>query len=176
MKAWQGLTAKGPAEMGLSFLTGDEPPKEIITFAYGMEKGLNEFYATLAKAADDAAVKEMFTKLAAFEARHQSSLFDVYLTLDPAIGDKDTFESEIASVVMEGGFTPEEFLEQNRDSMGTVPDLLNVAMMLEAQALDLYLRYSQKIDDDEGKAVLYGIADDEKAHLEALGRLMEERS
>ncbi len=77
---------------------------------------------------------------------------------------------------MEGGYTTEEFLEQNRDSMKTVFDVLNIAMMLETQAFDLYMRYSQKAKDEKSKAVLYDIAEDEKAHLASLGRLMEERT
>ena len=48
-------------------------------------------------------------------------------------------------------------------------------MMLEAQALDLYMRYSQEIKDDKGKRILYDIAEEEKGHLKTLGRLMEER-
>ena len=76
---------------------------------------------------------------------------------------------------MEGGFTTEEFLEKSRPAMQTVPDVLNVAMMLETQALDLYSRYSQKIKQEEGKRILYEIADEEKAHLESLGKLMETR-
>ncbi len=46
-------------------------------------------------------------------------------------------------------------------------------MMLETQALDLYLRYSQKAEDEESRNVLYRIAEDEKAHLTALGDMME---
>lgn len=47
--------------------------------------------------------------------------------------------------------------------------------MLETQALDLYLRYSRKSRDPKSRDVLYEIADEEKAHLASLGRLMEEK-
>ncbi|MBC8419833.1 MAG: sulfurtransferase, partial [Desulfobacterales bacterium] len=46
---------------------------------------------------------------------------------------------------------------------------------LEAQALDLYMRYSDKVKDERGKAVLYDLAEEEKAHLTGLGRLMEQK-
>jgi rubrerythrin len=75
--------------------------------------------------------------------------------------------------VMEGGFTTEEFLEKNKPAMQTIPGVLNIAMMLEAQAMDLYLRYSQKIEEDKSKKILYDIAEEEKAHLGSLGRLLE---
>ena len=107
--------------------------------------------------------------------KHKQRLFSIYLSLDQSVSDKETFESKTVSDVMEGGFTIEEFLEQNRPAMQTIPDVLNIAMMLETQALDLYLRYTQKITDDKGKTTLFDIAEEEKAHLVALGRLLETR-
>ena len=77
---------------------------------------------------------------------------------------------------MESGFTTGEFLEQNKDSMKTVSDVLNLAMMLETQALDLYMRYTEKTKDEKSKAVLYEIAEEEKAHLSTLGSLVEKRA
>jgi glutaredoxin-like protein NrdH len=49
-------------------------------------------------------------------------------------------------------------------------------MMLEAQALDLYTRYAQKVEDAQSRSVLHGIAEEEKGHLAALGSLMEART
>ena len=176
IKAWQGLTAVGPAEMGMILLNGDETQEEIITLAYGMEEGLRGFYSAVAEKTNDPEVGSLLTRLADIEKTHKKRLFGLYQTLDPAASGKEEFEANIASEMMEGGFTTEEFLEQNRSAMQTVQDVLNVAMMLETQALDLYLRYSQKIKDEKGRAILYDIADEEKAHLAALGRLMEARA
>lgn len=51
----------------------------------------------------------------------------------------------------------------------TIPDVLNIAMLIETQALDLYLiRYSNRTNDEKRKGVLFEIAQ-EKAHLAALG-------
>jgi len=60
--------------------------------------------------------------------------------------------------------------------MQTVPDVLNIAMMLETQALDLYMRYAQKAENEKSKSILLGIAEEEKGHLASLGRLMQERA
>ena len=174
--AWKGLTAAGPAEMGMSPLRGDETSKEIIVLAYGMEEGLRGFYSTTAERTDDSEVVDLLTKLIEVEKNHKQRLFDLYLTHDSGITDREVFEANIVSRVMEGGFTTGEFLEQNRDSMKTVPDVLNIAMMLETQALDLYMRYSEKAEDEKSKAVLHDIAEEEKAHLKTLGRLMEDRA
>ena len=159
--------------MGMSFLKGDEAPEEIIVLAYGMEKGLGRFYAIVSRQTDDKEVAGLLTILSDVEELHKKMLFNLYLSIDPSMSDNKTFESKIVSDVMEGGFTTEEFLEKNKPAMQTVPGVLNIAMMLETQAMDLYLRYSQKIEEDRSKKILYDIAEEEKAHLGSLGRLLE---
>ena len=176
IRAWQGLTTAGPADMGMSFVKGDESPQEIIVLAYGMEKGLGEFYSTLSGQTKDTDVAGLFSNLAGIEGIHKQKLFNLYLSMDSSLSDKETFESNIVEDVMEGGFTTEAFLEQNRPAMQTVPGVLDVAMMLETQAMDLYMRYSQKIEDEKSKNILYDIAEEEKAHLGSLGRLLELKS
>ena len=157
----------------MDFFRDDETPEKIIILAYGMEDGLKGLYRSMAEKMDDQEVVDLLSKLAVIEENHKQRLFRLYLTLDPAAIDRETFEADIISEVMEGGFTTEEFLEQNRPAMETTADVLNVAMMIETQALDLYLRYSLKSKEEKSKTVLREIADEEKAHLAALGRLME---
>lgn len=161
--------------MGMVHLRGDETPTDIIILAYGMEQGLEEFYSTMVGMMDDHEVIGILTKLAVIEENHKQRLFNLYLTFKPDVADKAAFEAGIISDIMEGGFTTKEFLEQNSPAMQTVEGVLNVAMMLETQALDLYLRYSQKIKDENGRTVLYEIAKEEKTHLADLGRLMEKQ-
>ena len=159
--------------MGRVILTGDESPLEVIALAYGMEQGLGEFYSSAAGMVEDKDIAGLLRKLARIEENHKQKLLDLYMTLDTTGTGKEAFEAEIMGEMMEGGFTTEEFLEKNRPAMETTVDTLSLAMMLETQALDLYLRYSQKAADDENRRVLYGIAEDEKAHLATLGRMME---
>jgi rubrerythrin len=46
-------------------------------------------------------------------------------------------------------------------------------MSIEAQALDMYQRVSARISNPESKAIVLKIADEEKAHLASLGKLMD---
>ena len=55
-------------------------------------------------------------------------------------------------------------------------DVLNIAMTLEGQALDLYLRYSFQSGDEKTKAVLYDISEEEKRHLRLLGEIKDKRA
>jgi len=60
--------------------------------------------------------------------------------------------------------------------MQSVPDLLDLSMMVETQALDLYIRFAGRTENEHTKQVLYKIADEEKGHLAALGELREARA
>ena len=48
-------------------------------------------------------------------------------------------------------------------------------MTLEAQAMDLYMRYAQRSEDPEVKNLLFDMANEEKAHLKSLGDLLDKR-
>jgi rubrerythrin len=154
-------------------LTGEETPTQIAVIAYGLEQGLADFYSKVAATNQESDVVDLLKNLAGIEEKHKEKVFDLYRALDPAVTDKQTFESQTVSRMMEGGFTTEEFLEQNREAMQTAEGVLNIAMMLETQGLDLYMRYAQKSENEKSRNVLFEIAEDEKAHLDALGRLME---
>lgn len=155
------------------YLKGEEGPLEIILLSYGMEAGLEGFYEILAGEIKDPEVVTVLTNLSRIEDKHKQKLFDLYLILTPTPMDRDTFETRTVPEVMEGGFTTQEFLERHKPAMTSVPEILSIAMMLETQALDLYLRYSRSIRDEKSKNLLYEIAEEEKAHLETLGHLLE---
>jgi len=175
INAWQDRTATGPVEMGEVHLTGEETEKEIILFIYSMEAGLERFYLQAAEAITDVKVADMLKKLAGIETGHKERVLNLYAALDPGTFDRSSFEALTSSALMEGGFDIDTFLRENRKSMQTVSGVLDIAMMLETQALDLYLRVAQDTEENSGQAVLYNIAEEEKAHLTALGRLLEER-
>ncbi len=173
--AWQGLKAFGPAETGMIPLKGDESPQEVIVLSYGMEQGLADFYARVLGMTQDSAVQKIIGKLVQIEEKHKDRLFALYQALEPTTQERTLFEERIVSGVMEGGFTGEEFLEKNKPLLDTVENLLSLAMMLEAQALDLYTRYAQKLEDARSRSVLHDIAEEEKGHLATLGALVEAR-
>jgi len=174
--AWQGLKASGPAETGMVYLKGNEPPREVILLAYGMEQGLADFYSTVSAMIHEPEVKKLTAALIPIEEKHKDRLFALYQTLEPGTHDRTFFEDRIVSGVIEGGFTGKEFLEKNKPLLNTVENILSLAMMLEAQALDLYTRYAQKAEDVQSRSVLHDIAEEEKGHLAALGGLVEARA
>jgi rubrerythrin len=176
IQAWNGYKAFGPQELNMDFLQGDESPSEITIFAYGMEQALGGFYTTLSEKSKDTELKGLFSNLAGIEQGHKEMLFALYTEIDTTGKDLKEFESLVDSKRMEGGFNTEAFMKQNEAHMQTVPDVLTIALMIETQALDLYLRYAERSSEAHTAEILNKIADEEKAHLDALGRLMEEKT
>jgi rhodanese-related sulfurtransferase/rubrerythrin len=175
IKALEGHKAAGPQELNLSLVRGDETPPEIITLAYGMEKALQLFYETLQRQFQDQEMQDLFGQLARVEVRHEERLFEAYQQVEPGTRDRETFEAAIVPKTLEGGFDAKEFLENNKANLQTPPQVLDLAMMLETQALDLYLRFADRCAQAQTKEVLFSLAGEEKAHLASLGRLLEEK-
>lgn len=176
IKAWDGLTAAGPEDEGMVWFRGDETVPEMLSLAYGMEQGLADFYRAVAEHRDEPDVLELLERLASIEDLHREHLWSLYPTHDPQSRDRKAFESGRVADMMEGGVTIAEFLSRYKSEMSTLQGVLSMAMMLEAQALDVYSRYAHKSEDGSTRKVLLQIANEEKEHLEALGRLLDDRA
>lgn len=173
--AWKGRKATGPVESGMLFLKGDESAEDIIVLAYGMEEGLRKFYISMAEKFKGKESADTLGKLASIEDTHKQKLLEIYKRLDTSVKDRETFELKIVSQAMEGGLTTEEFINQYRPVLETVRGVLTMAITVETQALDLYMRYAERMRDEKSKTVLYNIAEEEKIHLKELGKLLDKQ-
>ena len=174
IKAWQGVKAVGPVELNLDLIRGDESPGELIVLAYGMEEALRRFYSRFGLRQPEGRLIDLFRLLAAAEEKHQELLKKAYHELAPSPGGAELLTSATSSQVLEGGFQLDEFFRENEPRLNTEAEILELSLMLETQALDLYLRFAGKMEDRETKQVLFRLGDEEKAHLAALGRLLDE--
>jgi len=175
IKAYRGEKATGPQELNLELIRGDESPPEVVILAYSMEKGLQTFHEAVAVQTADADLAALCRQLARIEELHEEKLAGLYRQLEPGGKDLPALMAEREPVLMEGGFKPQEFLQQNAALMKSLPEMLELAMMLETQALDLYLRFAAKLTHPQAKEVLYTLAQEEKAHLARLAKLWEEK-
>ena len=173
IKAWEGRTAETPVDLEALELTGDETVSDIIILIYAMEAGLESFYKKAAQDAVEKKVKDLLQKLAGIEIRHKEKLHNLFISLNPDKDELTRFEESAASVIMEGGFDMETFLAGNKAAMQSAEGVLDIAMMLETHGLDLYLRYAQETRTEDSRKVLLDLAEEEKAHLRALGDLLD---
>ena len=175
IKAYRGATASGPQELNLDMVRGDESPEEMLKLAFGLEQALEIFYDKCLEQAEDKDLKDLFTKLEHVEAVHKKKIYDRYAALVENAPDMAAFEADMTSDVMEGGFQVKDFLAANQPWLKSLLEVLELAMMLETQALDLYMRFAEKSREEGTKKVLFTLADEEKAHLKSLSRLFDEK-
>lgn len=76
---------------------------------------------------------------------------------------------------MEGGLSTEEYLAQYPTDFGNVTDVVSLAMGIEAQALDLYLRAADNSTLTDTRQALLRIAEEERTHLKLLGDLLDQQ-
>jgi rubrerythrin len=173
IKAWNSETAIGAEDLGLELFQGNEAPGETLVVAYSLEEGLREFYLSMIPQVKSEDARGLFRNLSDIEIKHQDRIFDEYTKLTGKPVAREEFEKNIVAKAVEGGLTTTEYMKLFQLDMGSVQEIIGVAMSIEAQALDLYLRASERSSDPQGKKILSQIASEEKTHLAELGKLME---
>jgi rubrerythrin len=174
IKGWHGYKASGPEELNLDLIRGDETPAEIAALAIGMEESLKQFYETLLAKAQDDDVKKLFSKMVEVSELHKQKFVKFYQQIEPG-KDIGALQADVKTEVMEGGFKMDDFIRKNAPHMQTLLGALDIAMMLETQALDLYGRFAEKAEAAATKEFLMQVAQEEKTHLNMLGELLEEK-
>lgn len=173
IKAWEDPVASGSEDQGLDLFTGDEPVEETLIIAYALESGLRDFYLSMIErvTADD--VASLFRKLSDVEQIHQDRVLEEYLRITGEEMDRETFESKRVAGAVEGGRTTDEYMERVEADWSTPSAIVDLAMSIEAQALDLYTRAANRSRDERGQRALKRLAEEERTHLERLAEWMD---
>lgn len=174
IRAWNGQVAFGQEELGLALFSGNESPEETLVVAYSLEAGLHDFYLSMIPRVKNSDAKNLFGKLSEIEIRHQDTIFKEYLEITGKSVNRKEFEKTVIVEVVEGGLTSEEYANMFQPDWESTKDIVDIAMSIEAQALDLYLRVSNQSINPKSKKVLLQIASEERTHLALLGNLMEQ--
>ena len=172
IKAWDSNRAMGSPDQGLHLFNGGETLDEILVVAYSMEHGLKDFYTSMIPEVMNEEVKNLFEKLSAIEVKHKETIFKEYLRVTGDTLSQDEFEADRLIKAMEGGLTTAEYLALYATDMEVVEDVIGFAMAIEAQALDLYQRAADRAESSENRQALQRIAEEERAHLKQLARLL----
>jgi len=163
---WSGQTAVGPIEAGLDFFLSGSYGNGA-EMAYAMEAGLQSFYMLLAKKYVDKKAFELLTQMAKFEEGHMAKL------AAEAKKSGQDLKALDPSSVLEGGFSQEQLLSTFGNHLETAENVIQLAMMFEAQAFDLYSRLARQSTDDELGSFYHKMAGEEKKHLEKLSAELE---
>jgi rubrerythrin len=83
------------------------------------------------------------------------------------------FAEKIAEPALEGGLTTEEYLQLYAVDLDSEIEVLGMAMAIEAQALDLYLRAAERSDKQATRQILLQIAEEERSHIARLSSYID---
>ena len=172
--AWTHQVAFLGEEKGLALFEDVDSVESALAVAFSLESGLKEFYESMADQVDNAPARQLFQQLSQIEVKHQARILEQYTELTGQSVTREHFEAQQVSKVLEGGLTTQEYANLLMPAYDTLTDIIELAMSIEAQALDLYLRASQKAPSDGAKKALAQIANEEKTHLARLGQLLEQ--
>jgi len=162
IKKWQGKKATGPEITGLDLINPDADYENSIALSYGLEEGLQQYYATLAEKVEKEEQKKLLTRLAGFEDKHKAWLAKEYEHL---LHKDIEVVLPKGGAVMEGGKPVKQLLARVRPELLTTEDILDMAMSFEAQAMDLYSRLAQQAENESSRELFLKLVDEEKMHI-----------
>jgi rubrerythrin len=173
IKAWKKEVAVGAEETGLHLFTRQESPEDAIVVGFGLEMGLRDFYLSMQSKVSLESTKALFAQLADIETLHQQRLVDLYREITGTSLTMTEFAEKIAEPALEGGLTTEEYLQLYAVDLDSEIEVLGLAMAIEAQALDLYLRAAERSDKQATRQILLQIAEEERSHIARLSSYID---
>lgn len=171
IKAWGKEMAVGSEDTGLHLFAGVASSEEAIITGFGLETGLRDFYLSMQKKVSREATKSLFGKLADIELLHQEQLVKLYAEITGI--SVSAFAEKIAEPAMEGGLTTEEYLRLYKTDLDSELEVLGLALAIEAQALDLYVRAAER--GGNSRKVLLRIAEEERSHIARLSQYIDQQ-
>ena len=169
-KAWNGWTGFGDFEQGLEYFNDKASVTEVLASAYGMERALGEFYTQMAQLVQSTEAASLFHKLASIEAKHSTTVAEHFAQLSNGAHPPEP----VPETSPEGGMTTKEYMERLGTDTESPKDIVEFAMALEAQAMDMYSRAAQQAVSGEAQKALEHIALEERRHLKHLATLRDQ--
>jgi rubrerythrin len=178
MRAWKGMVAQGLPEAGMAYFSPAANAEEIVGLAWALEEGSKIFYQGVAEHfSEDKEAQEMFNWLASAEKSHEQHLLQTYEALTGNQPDfnrlRAKFSDSLSGTRMEGGIAVRQALAWIQDK--GVSESLELAIAMEVNAFDLYIKMSRSIEDKKSQQIFEKLSEEEQVHLEKLSGLLDKR-
>lgn len=169
--AWEGQTADGPPIAGITCFDETRAPEECAALAWHLEENTRLLYLAMAGIPSEPEDGAIFLELAADEEHHREFLAEVYRRYSHSSSSIPAFPGQGRS--LEGGMDLEEALQWIGKKQ--VADILELALSIEANAYDRYLKMLRKVKDESSRAIFRLIAGEERSHLKRLTSLLDKK-
>ena len=178
IRAWKGMVAYGLPEAGMAYFSPAANSEDILGLAWALEEGSKIFYQGISEQfTDDPGAKKMFEWLVSAEKSHEKHLLQSYEALTGVQPDftklRTKFSDKLSGTVMEGGVPVKEALQWIKGK--DVSESLEMAMAMEINAFDLYIKMSRAIKDEQAQKIFEKLSEEEQVHLEKLAELLDTR-
>lgn len=175
IKAWGREVAVGPEDTGMELFRGAIDPEDAVIVGFGLEIGLRDFYQSMAAKVSSEETKRLFAQLAGIELLHQDQLVALYGEITGRSIAVEEFVDKVVEPALEGGLSTDEYLNLYDIDFESEIEVLSLALAIEAQALDLYLRAAKESDNETTKSVLLKIGDEERSHIGRLSDYIDQK-
>lgn len=159
----------------MHLFNGVESSEQAIIVGFGLEMGLRDFYLAMQSQAQRESTGKLFALLAGIEVLHQQRLLQLHGEITGTSYTMEEFSAKIVQPAMEGGLTTEEYLQLYKTDLNSELEVLGLALAIEAQALDLYLRAAERSNEQQTRQVLQQIAEEERSHLDRLASYIDQQ-
>ncbi len=171
IKAWNGEQVAGSKTKGLEYFLPKRGIEHGAQIAFAMEDGLKRLYEELKKRQSDPELEKLFKKLADFETQHKNRIKEFYKEIT---GRELEFPLYTPSTIIEGCNPLEEIIQSATEMVKSPQDLLDLASMLEAEAMDLYSRLSRRTELSKEEMRFFGwLKEEERGHLRLIDSIRE---
>jgi sulfur-carrier protein adenylyltransferase/sulfurtransferase len=170
--AWNGVLAEGVYETGLAYFSRASRAEELISLSFALEEGNRVFYEQISqdlKEEEEAA--SIFRSMGRAEERHKETLRELHARNSGKGGDPAHPEGMEAGGFLEGGTPLLETLEWAKGK--TLEEILELAIAMEANALDRYIKMGRTVADERSREVFLALSREEQKHLERMTSLLD---
>jgi len=172
LNRWNGYKASGHSELNLKLIKPDAEFPDALSLAYAMEEGLRLFYIELARETKEDVFKKLYRKMASLEVEHKQVLAKRYSISE----GKELIQKERENhedQLLEGGGYADITLIKTLANTNNAHDIFSLALAMETQALDFYIRLARQAIDEKSETFFLEMADEEKKHLVFISAQMD---
>ena len=134
-------------------------------------RGNRVFYDRISQDVKEEEAASIFRSLGQSEERRKETLRELHARVSGKGGDPAHLEEMAAGGFLEGGAPLGETLEWAKGK--TLEEILELAIAMEANALDRYIKMGRAVADDQSREVFLAFSREERIHLERMTSLLE---
>jgi len=169
--AWNGLVAGGAYEAGLAYFSRASRAEELISLSYALEEGNRIFYERISQDFKEGEAPSIFRSMGQAEERHKETLQELHARVSGKSGIPAYPAGMEAEEFLEGGAPLKETLEWAKGK--TLKEILELAIAMEANALDRYIKMGRQVADERSREVFLALSREEQKHLERMASLLD---